>query len=371
MALQSIGGLAFVPAFPANTASAPNLITHTVDADGEGIAAVFQAPEAGSIVGMGAQTLAVTTGDAGMLWQLESVDATATPAIPSGTDIGGGTPTSVALNPSAANTWYECTFTNPYTVTKGQLIAAVIKRPASGSFNGQFRAFDDERSTAGAPSNYLSVNVGAGWVANQGSSPCMAIRYASNVYHMIPGLFPIGGSSTTPITTTAFNSASATNRIGVQWVPRFKARVWGVWVWTAATTTNGWTVVFYDTDGTTVLATATAGANFRSVATAGPFYLPFDTPVTPAVGSTYRIAVVPGATNITIYDFLVDAGTGGSKMAMFPLSTDFVYRAYTSGAWDVAISTRRPFMGLIIDQLDDGAGAGGGGNSWYGIMSGE
>lgn len=358
MALQSIGGVVQIPDAPIGVnGNAPGTTTVTVDADGEGVGMVFQAPATGIITGMGAPTGTTITADGPLTWALQTVTVSATPAIPSGTDAGGGSPTAVSLNPSpyVANTWYDAVFTNSLAVTKGDLIAAVIFRPVSGTFNGQFKGFTQERGTITAPIfPYAVVNASAGWVANQSLSPAFAINYGGT-YHWIRGVWPLS-----TITTTSLNTGTTPDVAGARWIPRFKCRVYGVWVYISPST-GSYVVKFYDTDGVSVLATATATTNLRSTAAIGPVFLPFSTTIAPTVGATYFIGLEPAtATSASMYDYTAPSA---AIMAASPLGSDWCYTSAKdpsgAGSW-TSVTTRKPFMGLAIDQLDDGAGGAGG-----------
>ena len=352
MALVSIGGRIFAPDYPAGmTGAAPAGVNHTIDADGEGIGMIFQAPHTGLITGMGALAgNTITSGDANMIWQLESVDTSSTPAKPSGTIISAGVVGNT--NPNVAQIWYDAVFGTGYNATKGELLAAVVKRPSGGSFNGQFRALGILETGATAPmSPYLVVNVGAGWVAGQTSAPVMAISY-NGTYHMIRGVWQgIPGSE-------VFTSASNPNVRGVAWTPRFKCRVTGLWM--IINTAAAYTVNFYDSNGATVLATASGAANQRSGSTMRSLvFLPFNTTITPTVGSTYFIGIVPGASNFELYRYVLP---NTAIMASTTLGNDFYYSAANNppaspASWTPTL-LRRPFMGLSIDQLDDGLGGG-------------
>lgn len=358
MALQSIGGVVQIPDAPVGHAgNVPATAVLTIDADGEGVGVIFEAPETGTITGMGAPTGTTITADGPLTWELQTVTVSAIPAIPSGTDAGSGSPTAVSLNPSpyVANTWYDAVFTNSLSVAKGDLLAAVIYRPASGTFNGQFKFLAQvERAAIGGPVfPYSVVNASAGWVANQNNVPTIAINYGGT-YYQIRGMWPLS-----TITATTLNTGTTPDVAGARWIPRFKCRVTGVWM-DLASTAGSYVVKFYDTDGVTVLATATAATNLRPAALAGAVFFPFSAAVTPVVGSTYFIGLEPDTTtNVSMYDYTAPSA---AIMAATPLGADFCYASAKdpagTGDW-TAVATRKPFMGLQIDQLDDGAGGGG------------
>lgn len=358
MALQNVGGFILAPEYPQTlNSTAPTFIASVIDADSEGWGMVFQAPETGTITGFGACTGTLTTGDAGTVFALRNVDLTATPGIP-----GGTTHASGAVNVNASNTWFDVAGLS-YAATKGELLSVTITRPASGSLNTQFRGFSQDRSsnTTGFP--YCVANVGAGWaVAN--NSPIFAVNYGGT-YHHIRGAHPFSA-----ITSTAFGSGSTPDVIGNVIIPRFKCRASGVWLWILL---GGPTAIkLYDTDGVTVLAQATLAANTRAANAALQKFVPFDDAAGAAnavlnAGSTYRIGVEPSsATTISLYDFSVNAA---AIMDACGLGQNMYFTSSKNptgtGDW-TDVTTRRCFLGLQIDQLDDGVSAGGSGMATIG-----
>lgn len=353
MALVSFGGRIAAPEYPTGiSGTAQALVNNTIDADGEGIGMIFRAPEAGLITGFGALTgPTVTTGDANMVWQLEGVDTSTTPAKPNGSIIAAGAFANV--NPVLVQTWYDAVFGTPYNATRGELMAAVIKRPAGGAFNGQFRSFGVlEGGTTSPMFPYLVVNVGAGWVAGQTSAPIFAVSY-NGTYHAIRGVWPTIAQG-----SEVWNSSANPNVRGVRWIPRFKCRVAGVWV--ICNAANAYTVNFYDVDGVTVLASATGTANMRSSTTMrSAVFLPFSATVTPTVGATYWIGILPGASNFELYRHQAQ---NAAIMNAFSLGTDFHFDSANNpsgvASWTGTVAVRRPLIGVAIDQLDDGLGGG-------------
>lgn len=360
MALQSIGGVVIAPDYPAYETSLPSFLATVVDADAEGYGIVFQAPATGTITGIGTMTGTLTAGDANTLFQLESVLLTGTPGIPNGIIAANR---SGIVDVAASNTYYEATLTAGYAATQGELIAATVNRQAGGSLNTQFNLFADDsnNSPGGAQMAYAVVKVGASWTSGLSGAPMWAINYGGT-YYMIRGSWPFSAA----FTSNTFSNASTPDVIGNIWIPRFKCRVKGVWL--LIDLDGAVAVKFYDTDGVTVLAEATLAANSRPSNGPGLYFVPFsdaagEVTVSPTVGSTYRIGVEPSsATNVTTYTFtansaaIMDAFGFGQNMyltsAKDPTGT---------GDW-TNTTTQRTFLGVMIDQLDDGVGGGGGGS---------
>jgi hypothetical protein len=361
MALQSFGGIIFAPDYPPRfTGNAPAFGDGPVDADGEGRGMVFECPETGTITGMGAMFSTITTGDTGLLWQLTAVDVTATPGIPNTASIHATT----TLNPTAS-AWNDATFDASYSATKGDLLAVIIRRPSSGAFNGNIRHLAQlDAGNAGNNFPYMVTNTGAGWVANFGAAPVFAVNFGGT-YYQIKGSYPISA-----VNTTSVNSGATPDVVGARWIPRFKCRVTGCWLFlTNGASTGTFNVKFYDTDGTTVLATALWTQHARAVSgLPGSWFLPFSTTITPTVGSTYWIGIEPTtATAVALYDFTIPSA---AIMASLSLKSDFAYDSSKdpsgTGSWTGYSATRKPLMGVAIDQFDDGVGGGSG--SIFNIM---
>jgi hypothetical protein len=86
----------------------------------------------------------------------------------------------------------------------------------------------------------------------------------------------------------------------------------------------------------------------------------FDAAATLTAGTAYRAVIEPtSATNCNITTATLPSA---DYRGAWPHGLNSVYCTYTTGggAWDDTATTLLPFMDIIIDQLDDGAGSGGG-----------
>lgn len=140
--------------------------THVVDASNEGIAWVFQPFNTDAITHLGFRYGVRTGTPPTYAGELETVDGT---GLPTGTDVGGGSPTAVTFTPPASTawdgTWQWLTLTNPYTPTRGQILASVI-RYSSGTIdasnNSSFtRNMANQSGVNGFP--YPVTNAGGTW----------------------------------------------------------------------------------------------------------------------------------------------------------------------------------------------------------------
>ena len=114
-------------------------------------------------------------------------------------------------------------------------------------------------------------------------------------------------------------------------------------------------VGFYDSSGTAV-GTPTAYEG-DIVGGGGPSNYLFTTPVTLTAG-TYRVGIEPTTTtNANVTTVTVPSS---DYMIATPGGTAVVYSAFATSSWTDS-TTQYPLMDLIIDQVDNGAGSGGGG----------
>jgi hypothetical protein len=113
---------------------------HVVDASTEGVGWVFQPFNADPITHIGFRFGARTGTPPTYQIELETVDGT---GLPTGTDVGGVSPTLATFTPPASTawdgTWQWIALTNSHTPTRGQVIAAVI-RYSSGTIDGSNNA---------------------------------------------------------------------------------------------------------------------------------------------------------------------------------------------------------------------------------------
>lgn len=351
MALVNTGGNLLFPRMGNLLSAAPAFLTTVIDADGEGHGVVFSCPRAESISKIGFATGVLTTGDANTLIRLEDLDGSVTPAIPNGLIAAGA---SGLVNMNASNAWFEATLTTPYPGSSGQQMAATITRQAGGTLNTQIRGVNFETNlTTSLPYSVQKVG-GGGWTGGLSLVSCMALSFSGN-YFAVPGVWPL-----TAITASAINNTTTPDVIGNVWVPRFRCRVIGFYVWIDMD--GPIEIKFYNLDGVTVLAQSSTNDNKRASTGPGIQFLPLNsslgpTSITPTVGGTYRIGVEPrSAVNTTVYDFTVNSP---SIMDCFELGQNMYLTTAKDpsgvGSW-TNTTNRRCWVGVIVDQLDDGTG---------------
>ena len=345
MTLQVFQGMLFPE--PAAMAGAQSSNNFLIDAASEAVAFIFQAPKTGSIDAIGFCTGTVTTG-ATVDVRLETVSTTT--GDPTGTLVGTTTNGAQVILGTDDNIYFLTVLTLAASVTKGDILAAVIVNPAVSVGNLNIISYGD-----GVGSNFpYCDHFTAAW-AKTASAPLVTIRYNDGSYAHMPNSYGMSTTVTLSSNAVQFNSSSTPDEIGMIFQFPFACAVDGCWVWLDLD--NAADIVLYDSDGTTALATVSADPDIRSTAAAGVFYFEFTSAITLTKDTNYRIVVKPTTTsNVTLQYFEVgtaaamDAHPGGQEL-------HYTTRA-DAGSW-TETTTRRPFMGLKISSLDDGAGSGG------------
>jgi len=347
MALTSLGMLLEMPPIPLISESASG--TMVIDAAGELAAGVFQIPQAGDVTGVFLRTGPVTTSTP-LSVGLQTVSAVT--GDPDGGAYKGSAVGTIAA--PASNTNYEVTLgTQATAAVQGDVVALVVGFTAAVGNLAIFRqanvffvnGFD-------FPYTDGYVGVGPAW-SQSGRVPSFALKYSDGSYVPIPGLFPQPSTS-----SMAFASGSTPDERGNKFQLPFGCRVVGYWVnLGAAIPATGLSVVLYDSDGSTPLFTSTPDPE-QERGGAGLFTLMLASPVTLLASTWYRLTVLPGASNVTIYDW---TWPSAAMLGALPLGANCQQCQRTNaGAWTDTNTASRVLMGLLIDQIDVSAGGGGG-----------
>ena len=318
---------------PRNANAQASFSSSLLDAAGEKLAWIIQAPKAGTISKVCFRSSTVTSsGDADV--RLETVDG-ATGA-PSGSLFG--TNTNATQTVSTSNTWWTTTLTAGAVVTQGQDLAVVIAN-TTGTYNITYGGVTLWVSNY----PYMQVNTGA-WVKTAGV-PVTAFEYNDGSYGYIADALPYSA-----FTNTAFNNSSNPDERGIKFRLPFSARVVGAEVVLDADAACD--IVLYGSDGTTVLTSRSLDSDVRFGANGGNLAVRFPASQTLLANTDYRMTVLPtSGSNVTISDFAVasaaiwDAVDGGAD---FHLTT-----RNNAGAW-TDTTTSRTLMALLIDAVDLG-----------------
>lgn len=344
MTVANVYGLMIPP--PHWLTADPAFNTMTVDASGEKGAFVVAAPKAGDIHKVHWRVGTVTTPTDTDV-RLETVSAT--DGFPTGTLLGTTTNGTITSGSITSNTWQAATLTADATVTKGQLVAVVIAPSGTPSYLIS--------SITGAGFPYRALYTGS-WSSSPIARPVCALEYSDGSFALMPGVFPFSA-----INIHTFANNSTPDELALKFRLAAPVRVSGAW---AALDSDGDVgIVLYDSDGTTALATASKDKDVTPATSGiGPFYFTFSSSQQLSASTYYRLAVKPSTTtSLSAYSFDVNSA---AILDQLEGGQDFHYSSRTdAGAWSDT-TTRRLMVGLIIDGIDDGAGAGGGGGPLIG-----
>ena len=275
--------------------------------------------------------------------------------------------TNGSCTPSGANTWQTVTLTSAASLTPGDQFAIVFVY-SSGTANFQFTVASTVLLVN--PMAHIPVilqDTGGGtWGAPTTVAPlCMFVEFGTAGVRYLPNLCPIDLS----ITLTAFNSGSAADEYALKVVPPFKCRVIGIRAWLANIAAGAnFTVSLWPSSSTTdsdaLGQCAFDGDMAISTSQDGAVDSFFD-PVTLTAGNTYYLGVrADTANNLSVPRIPTPSGITDSMKALPPQDASFTeysraWSAGSAGSWTQAANNYIPFS-LLIDQLDDGAGGGGG-----------
>jgi len=344
MTLASVGGQPILyPPITSTGATVYNGIL--LDASGEKAGWIFRAPKTGSIRYVHFMTGTVTAGcDVDV--RIETVDETVTPAVPSGTLWGTNTNITETIDNADDNTWITSSaLTADASVTKGDLVAVVIVWGTGGNLN-------INRYAQGIQTGFpYGVHYTTAWAALTGAM-VGTVQYSDSTIENIPGVFAHSGASSSSSTSSTLNR-------GMKITMPYKARVCGLWINCERITASGtWTFKLFGTDGTTVLLSKAWDSDSFIASGQSTRFIPFDSTTTLSAGSTYWLTgVSDGTSSLRIHYMTYTNSTVFNAMA--PGGGNCVWSQATSpastGDW-ADTANQLPIMGLLIDQLDDGAG---------------
>jgi len=340
--------------------------TLTFDSVTDRIAWVGNFPITDTITTVSFRTGTVTVGST-----IEIRIETVTNGRPSGTLWAANTNGTVVVANGDDSVWKTVTLTSAANITAGDEIAIVVVN-SSGTPNMQFSVCSDVLGKESRNAHYplLLLDAGAGtWAGTGISSSTGQLEWivttgtAGVIY--LPNLSPLDGAGT----VTTFNSGASPDERALRFQVPFKCRVIGLHVGMANNAAGSdFTFSLWNTSGTTdaaALAQATCDGDFAlSTTQDGYVDLFFATPVTLDINTTYYAGLrADTANNIALYEFITATVTNAIKAFGVNAETYLATRAWaagTAGAWTTTTTTL-PCISLIIDQLDDGVSAGGGG----------
>lgn len=350
MAIQTFPSLVPFPFMDREgcTTGAPAVGNASLDNTADRYALVCRPPKAGNIhkIRFYNGTVTGVSGSVALDCRIETVDATN--GQPSGTLFATNTNGAVTVQFDGDNSWQVATLTADAAVDEDDYIAIVIN-PTSFTTVTAIAIVRQNAQIVVPYSTYRAENL-TGSYALDNEPPSYLLEYDDGTFAWAIGTWVVNA-----ITTTTINTGTATTRIAAKMQVPWPCRSAGAWVW--VNPSADYNVVLYDPDGSTVRASIAQDANILPAATIGLHYLRWEAPYTLAANTNYYVALEPaGVSNISGYHstFPTVASLDG-----VPGGQTHHLALFTSSAW-VPTTTSKPFIGMLLDGFDDGAGSGGG-----------
>lgn len=317
---------------------------YQINGSGQRIGWVFQVPKSGTVNKLGVRIATAATPILSRIG-LYTVD-------------GSGNPTTSAYGSGAyetftpaANTYSEITIGSsvgtPYTMTARDICALVVEFDST--------AGDYFLSAASGGSDPISFpyfdkfNGVSTWTkSTTGVYAFASLAYNDGTYGDIGAVgFADTGTSST------YNLNSTPDEYALNFTAPFKCRAIGAWSCFNPASTGDFELDLYS--GTSQIAT-TGTVDGDDSASANNYrqYL-FSSPVTLAAGSSYYVSQRPltTANNNYRYANLVSANMV-QGLGFFPTTLGLATRT-DLGSWGATDNTKIPYLGIVFDQLDDGA----------------
>ncbi|MCR4287139.1 MAG: hypothetical protein NUW09_03905 [Deltaproteobacteria bacterium] len=342
MALQPIKGGLVIPQALTNAYPIISSVMALTAINYKG-AAIIQAPKTGNISNIGFLASVYST-QADIDVRIETIN---TSGDPSGTLWAANTNAAYSVTSVG---WKEtAALTASAAVVAGDYIAVVFANPASGTPSWGLASLYGNGGNLAENLPYCDLYT-TSW-AKQGRIPVIALKYDDGTYESYPCI-PLS-----LITSVAFNTGSAATIIGAKFKLPVPSRAVGCYVYLDLDA-NADLILYADGSPGTELMNISLDSNKRRATTGQLFRIMFDAPVSITKDTWYRLALKPTTgTSITLYH--MDANSLAIVDSM-EMGQNFLYSTSAGGAW-TDTTTRRPFMGLIFDQFDEGVSAGGGG----------
>lgn len=349
MSLVSCKGLLHVPNPITNV---DGIAGTTLDATGERCGQVLMISKTGNIRNVWIRTGTVTKGD-DLKISLQGVNSS---GLPDGTIKGTGNAGYVVatINDSDDNKW-----AGPFqlgvdvAVTQGETISLVVEWNSytDGSLIIQLVSPILDKYNCYQVTD-ITATPGT-WLKSSTSHQCIALEYDDGTYMVGNiGAIYLGGGTV--------NVNSTPDEYGNLFQMPFPCRVIGFWIYANLYYYDA-VLTLYDASSK-ILANATIEADYRHGASPGYLEVFFDSDpaanVTLAKDTNYRMVVASTSSDsISFRDLSVPEA---AAMEVMDLGTSCYMTYRTDGGTWTESTTRRVCMGLILDQLDNGVGSGGG-----------
>lgn len=328
----------------------------TLDAAGEYTSYIFTAREDMVVSHVGWRTGTV----AGAPTADTRIETVAADGTPSGTLWAANT--NIVSGTLTSDTWTLHALTASATITKGQIVCIKIVYNSGTSIIAQ--RFLGTRLGAITDLPYQVSNT-TGSVVKSGvnGAPLIALGSSTSAFYQVDGVI-----AAIAITSNVFNNTNSAAR-GLRFQVPFPCRCVGISAILAASV-GDLSVVLYDDAGAELSSSSTAfDGNHNNGTGNGPSIIYFDNTVSLAKDTWYRVALVPSsATNVGIATVQLPSANYRSGT---PGGTNHHYATRASGTWTDTATDTVPLLDILIDQLDDGAGAGASGMLVHPGMNGR
>lgn len=329
-----------------------------LDAAGKRCGNIIQIYKSGNIRKVRFRTKTVTTGDT-LKVTLQTVNTST--GLPTGTLIDAEATGTVVVDAADDNVWKTVDFGGAVTipVIQGQFVALVLEWNSYVSGNMQIA------TTTLMPYQATTMYNTYG-ITDVTASPGTWLKLTSAVMHCITleyddGTYAQALEFGSHYGLGAATLSSTTNPDEVGNYIKFPYPFRAVGIWVIADIDYDVTLSLLDTSNN-VLANCTVYAGVRDSASVGIHYVLFDPDPSANVSiikdTWYRVIITPGASSVGQYS--VDVPSAAAMDAL-PLGQYCYWTQRTDGGSWSQTTTKRCLIGLIGDQLDNGAGGSGGG----------
>lgn len=342
MALQTYNYLTPISSMPQGRVfgDTPSFTSMLVDAAGEKVDMVFRVPKTGSIRTIRFRLATTTTGQT-LKGSIYTVAAT---GVPTTTAYGSMVAGTVTVANSDDNVEKTITLGTDATATEGDLVSATIE------WNGTAGSLNIVSMGLGTSTSYVYHNG-----ARQAASPVLAIGYSDGTYEPIIGAIPFTGG----VATTSFNVNTATfDEYALRFDVPFKCRLRGIRVGGSFSAGGDIEVINYNGTSAVTGMTLTVDGDYYGTNSREHIFLWASTEELAANTQRY-LAIRPTTTT----NFGLSRGTLGAAAVWDTVDNGAGWisaKRLNQGSWNETETTIVPYIMPIFDQLDDGAGGGGG-----------
>lgn len=297
-------------------------------------------------------------GGSGLTVSLQNVSTAATPTQPDETQ---DETVAIANGDAgfATNAWYQTgSLSADRSVAFGESLSVVVEYNGSGRLSSDAVNFRNLTNSlfGGAPYHTPACALKTASWATLPVVPNVILGFSDGTFGTLHGAFP-----TSAMATNDFNSGSATDEYALEFSVPYPCKAAGFWAYMrVASTSADFDIVLYD--GTTAMTGGTVSFDANQVsASAAESYVEglFSEQISLAANTTYRLALKPTTAN-SVRAIHLDVASASHFQAHDLGAAGVLTSRVDGGSWAAATATRRPFMGLLLDAFDDGAGGGGG-----------